>query len=95
MEAQFAPDARVRDAARGEELGAAEWVARQRVEGAAAVTLRRVVTQSNDVAAEIAVTRHGAQRSVAAFYLLRDGRIAAAVEYWAPQPPEPAPPAGG
>jgi ketosteroid isomerase-like protein len=82
MAAQFLPESSVTDVAAGEVVDAEEWVARQRVAGPAEVDVLRAVAQSNSVAVEVEVRREGAGRRCAAFYDLRDGRIARAAVYW-------------
>ena len=84
---QFAAGALVFEADSGTAVAAAEYVARHRTAGAAVVAVERAVRESNTIAVVVHVTRGGFERRCAAFYDLRDGRIASATEYWSPAHP--------
>ncbi len=87
MLAQFATGALVFEADSGIAVAADEYVARHRTAGAADVHVERAVRESNTIAVEVHVARGGFERRCAAFYDLRDGRIASATEYWSPAYP--------
>lgn len=87
MAAQFTPDAHIWEADSGVAVHADEYVARHRTAGSPEVRFEHVVRESNGIAVEVHVTRGGFERRCAAFYDLRDGRIARAAEYWAPAHP--------
>jgi ketosteroid isomerase-like protein len=87
MLGQFAAGALVFEADSGTAVPAEEYVARHRTAGTAEVAVERAVRESNTIAAEVHVTRGGFERRCAAFYDLRDGRIASATEYWSPAHP--------
>jgi ketosteroid isomerase-like protein len=87
MVAQFTADAHIWEADSGSAVPAAEYVARHRTAGPAEVRFEHLVRESDGMAAEVHVARGGFERRCAAFYDLRDGRIARVAEYWAPSHP--------
>ena len=88
MLGQFAAGALVFEADSGTAV-AARRVRRPPPDGAGRPTSASsaAVRESNTIAVEVHVTRGGFERRCAAFYDLRDGRIASATEYWSPAYP--------